>query len=42
MIKMKHLSFAYDKEAILKNINLTIQKGKLVGIMGNQALVKQP
>ncbi|WP_412520586.1 ABC transporter ATP-binding protein [Staphylococcus simulans] len=34
MIKMKHLSFAYDKEAILKNINLTIQKGELVGIIG--------
>lgn len=34
MIKLKHLSFAYDKTAILHNINLSIQKGELVGIIG--------
>ncbi|MHD0397754.1 ABC transporter ATP-binding protein [Staphylococcus simulans] len=34
MIKLKHLSFAYDKTPILHNINLNIQKGELVGIIG--------
>ncbi|MGD6773288.1 ABC transporter ATP-binding protein [Staphylococcus simulans] len=34
MIKIKHLSFAYDKADILHNINLNIQKGELVGIIG--------
>lgn len=34
MIKIKHLSFAYDKKDILHNINLNIQKGELVGVIG--------
>lgn len=34
MICMKHLSFAYGNQKILKDINLTIQKGERVGIIG--------
>lgn len=34
MIKIKHLSFAYDKQNVLHNISLNIQKGELIGVIG--------
>ncbi|MFN5169008.1 MAG: ABC transporter ATP-binding protein [Cyclobacteriaceae bacterium] len=33
-IELKHVSFAYDKEAVLKNISLRIEKGKTVALVG--------
>lgn len=33
-ITFKNVSFAYEKEAVLKNINLTIEKGKTVALVG--------
>jgi len=33
-IKLKDVSFAYDKKDVLKNINLEIKKGEKVGIIG--------
>lgn len=34
IIEIKHLSFSYNKEKILNNINLEIKKGEFIGIMG--------
>ncbi len=34
MIKIENLTFKYDKESILSNFNLTINKGECVGIKG--------
>ncbi len=34
MIQLNNISFAYDKEIILKNIGFTIEKGEIVGILG--------
>jgi len=33
-IEFKNVTFAYDKEHVLKNINLKIQKGKTVALVG--------
>lgn len=33
-IELRNVSFAYGERAVLKNINLRIQRGKLVAIMG--------
>ena len=33
-IKLKNVSFAYDKKEVLKDINLEIKKGEKVGIIG--------
>lgn len=33
-IKIKNLNFSYGDKQILKNINMEIQKGKLIGILG--------
>jgi len=33
-IKYKNVSFRYDKDIVLKNINLTIDKGKTVALVG--------
>jgi zinc transport system ATP-binding protein len=33
-IDIKHLSFAYDSVSILQKVNLTIQRGEFLGIMG--------
>lgn len=33
-ITFEHVSFAYENEHVLKNINLTIEKGKTVAIVG--------
>jgi ATP-binding cassette, subfamily B, bacterial MsbA len=33
-ITFEHVSFAYENEQVLKNINLTIEKGKTVAIVG--------
>lgn len=34
-IEYKNVSFAYDKELVLKNINLKIQKGKTIALVGS-------
>jgi ABC-type polar amino acid transport system ATPase subunit len=34
MIQLNNISFAYDKEVILKGIGFTIQEGEIVGILG--------
>ncbi len=33
-IEFKNVSFAYEKELVLKNINLTIEKGKTIALVG--------
>jgi subfamily B ATP-binding cassette protein MsbA len=33
-IEFKNVSFAYDKELVLKNINLTVEKGKTIALVG--------
>jgi len=33
-IEFKNVSFAYDKEFVLRNINLTIEKGKTIALVG--------
>lgn len=33
-IEFRNVSFAYDKDAVLKNINLTIEKGKTIALVG--------
>lgn len=33
-IEFKNISFSYDKEFVLKNINLTVYKGKTVALVG--------
>ena len=33
-LKYKNLSFAYDEKEVLSNINLTVQKGKTVALVG--------
>jgi len=40
MIKMKNLVLGYKKEKILKNINLKINKGEFVGIIGSSGAGK--
>lgn len=34
-IEYKNVSFAYDKEPVLRNINLKIQKGKTIALVGS-------
>lgn len=34
-VEYKNVSFAYDKELVLKNINLKIQKGKTIALVGS-------
>ncbi len=34
MIKIKNLTFSYDKETILDDFNLTVEKGECIGIKG--------
>lgn len=34
-LEYKNVSFAYDKELVLKNINLKIQKGKTIALVGS-------
>jgi subfamily B ATP-binding cassette protein MsbA len=39
-IEFKNVSFAYDDKLILKNINLTIEKGKTVALVGSSGAGK--
>ncbi|TCS95448.1 metal ABC transporter ATP-binding protein [Hazenella coriacea] len=34
VIEMDHISFAYDHQQVLDNVNLTVEKGELVGLIG--------
>ncbi|KYG84292.1 antibiotic ABC transporter ATP-binding protein [Roseivirga seohaensis] len=34
-IEFQNVSFAYDKETVLKNINFTVEKGKTVALVGS-------
>ena len=40
MVEIRDLHFAYDKRAILKGVNMTFPKGKLVAIMGSSGCGK--
>ena len=40
LVEISDLHFAYDKRAILKGINMTLQKGKLIAIMGSSGCGK--
>jgi len=33
-IEFKNVSFAYDRELVLKNVNLTVEKGKTIALIG--------
>ncbi len=33
-IEFRNVSFAYDREPVLKNVNLTVQKGKTIALIG--------
>ena len=35
IIRLNNLNFSYGKTATLKNISLSIRKGKIVGILGS-------
>jgi subfamily B ATP-binding cassette protein MsbA len=39
-IEFKNVSFAYDDKVILKNINLTIEKGKTIALVGSSGAGK--
>ena len=34
MIKVNNLAFSYGKDQVLKNINLTLEDGKIYGLLG--------
>ncbi|GAF37986.1 ABC transporter ATP-binding protein [Lentilactobacillus farraginis] len=34
IIQLNNLSFAYDKKSVLKNLNLTVQSGEILGLVG--------
>lgn len=40
MIKIENLSFSYSNNVILKNINFNVNKGEVVGILGNNGTGK--
>ncbi len=40
MIEIKQLSFAYKKHQVLKNLNLTMQAGKIYGLLGKNGAGK--
>ncbi len=40
MLKLNNVSFRYDQKSVLKNINLTIQKGEHVSIIGESGCGK--
>ena len=40
LVEISDLHFAYDKRAILKGINMTLQRGKLIAIMGSSGCGK--
>lgn len=40
MLKLQNVSFAYDKDPVLKNLNFTIQKGHNVSIIGESGCGK--
>ena len=34
IIKTEHLKFNYDKKQVLKDINLTVHSGEIIGLIG--------
>lgn len=40
MIKVNNLAFSYDKDQVLKNINLTLEDGKIYGLLGENGVGK--
>lgn len=40
MIKVNNLAFSYGKDQVLKNINLTIEDGKIYGLLGENGVGK--
>lgn len=40
MIKVNNLAFSYGKDQVLKNINLTLENGKIYGLLGENGVGK--
>ena len=40
LLEIKNVSKSFDKKAILKDINLTISSGKIVGLLGKNGVGK--
>ncbi len=40
LVKVSNINFAYDERSILKGVNMTIPRGRLVAIMGNSGCGK--
>lgn len=40
LVEIKNLNKQFDKKEVLKNINLTIPKGKIVGLLGKNGAGK--
>ena len=40
MIKVNNLAFSYGKDQVLKNINLTLEDGKIYGLLGENGVGK--
>lgn len=42
MIALSHLAKQFGEQAVLKDINLTVNGGEIVGLMAHPVLVNQP
>ena len=42
LVEIKNLYKSYDKKVVLKDINLNIPSGKIIGLLGKTGLVRQP
>ena len=40
MITIKDLGFSYDKSVVIRNINLTLEEGKIYGLLGENGVGK--
>ena len=40
MIKLKDLSFSYGKHKVLGNVSMTLEKGKIYGLLGENGVGK--
>ncbi|MGB8703827.1 MAG: ATP-binding cassette domain-containing protein, partial [Gillisia sp.] len=40
MLKLKNVSFAYDKEPVLKNLSFKVEKGKNISVIGESGCGK--
>ncbi|MBD0399968.1 ATP-binding cassette domain-containing protein [Flammeovirga sp. EKP202] len=40
MLELKNISFAYGEKQVLQNINISIEKGKIIGVLGKNGVGK--